>query len=176
MNKVLAPALLAAGMALAAANWMLQPDRALAWGAAVLLLAVMGLVLVATRGSDRGSIAKAVGFAGVMMVVSLGAKLAVTLGLVQDPSFARRATNVFVGVLLVVMGNDIPKQLAPLTACNDQPQQRLAGWAWVLTGFGYAVAWIALPVEVADPVTTALVVSCMLVTVAPLLWRGLRRA
>jgi rhodanese-related sulfurtransferase len=34
MNKVLAPALLAAGMALAAANWMLQPDRALAWAAA----------------------------------------------------------------------------------------------------------------------------------------------
>jgi hypothetical protein len=79
------------------------------------------------------------------------------------------------------MGNDIPKRLAPLSAthCNGsrvQALQRLAGWAWVLAGFGYATAWLLLPLEVADPLSLALVVIAMFVTAGPILWRGPRQA
>jgi hypothetical protein len=139
----------------------------------------MALVVMRRRSSSGGSIPGAIVFAGVMLVIALGGRLAVSLGLVHDADFARRATNVVVGVLLIFLGNDIPKRLAPLASnCGARVQalQRIAGWTWVLAGFGYAVAWLVMPFDVADPVTLALVVGAMLVTAAPMLWIGLRRA
>lgn len=180
MKSILAPALLVAAAALAAANWMLEPERAVAWGAALLLLGLMGVVHI-LMGRRDASIRDAALFAGVMMVIALGGKLAVILGVIHDATFTRRATNVLVGTLLLFMGNDIPKRLAPLSRaqCHGeraQGMQRLAGWTWALAGLGYAVAWLVLPTEVADPVSLGLVVSAMFATAAPILWRGLGRA
>ena len=50
-----------------------------------------------------------------------------------------------------------------------QAFQRLAGWIWVLCGLGFATAWLALPVDAAEPVSTALVVAAMIVTIVQLL-------
>jgi high-affinity Fe2+/Pb2+ permease len=156
---------------------MLQPERAIAWGAALLLLACMAAVLF-TIGRRDVSIRDAVVFAGVMMVIALGGKLALALGVLHDAAFTRRATNVLAGTLLLFMGNDIPQRLAPAQCSGEKIQglQRLAGWTWVLAGLGYAVAWLVLPLEVADPVSLGLIVSAMFATVAPILWRGVGRA
>lgn len=187
MKTHLAPALIVVGTLLAAANWVLEPGRAVAWALALLLFGVMTAAMFLVRrrsgnaGRARDSIDGGLMFAALIMVISLGMKLAVTLGLVHDAEFPGRATNVILGVLLLSMGNDMPKQLVPLSArhCSGaqaHAMRRFAGWTWVIAGSGYAIAWLALPLEVAKPLSLVLVVSAMLVTAGPLLWGALRRA
>jgi hypothetical protein len=174
-----APALLAASAVLAAGNWYLQPERAAAWASAVLLIGCMSLAfLLAPRraGSEaarrRGdSIRNGIVFAGLILVISLGMKLATALGAIQDADLARRATMVILGGFLAFTGNTMPKTHTPLSAlqcdaARAQAFQRFAGWSWVLTGLALAVVWLVLPLDLAKPVSLVLLMSSMLMIVA----------
>ena len=188
----LAPALLVLGAALAAANWYLHPERAVAWATAVLLLGCMAVALLllhlrsprrqeATPPSDsewaRG-IRRGILFAELIVLSSLSAKLAMALGAPADADLPRRTMMAILGAFLVFTGNAIPKTLTPLSALRDagrvQAFQRFAGWTWVLAGMALAMAWLILPVNLAEPMTLLLLPSAMLLIGAQVV--RLRRA
>jgi hypothetical protein len=82
-----------------------------------------------------------VGFLGVtLLAMAIG--LADKMGVI-DSEFAKRAIGFAIGLMLVVVGNSLPK-LRPLHSsrakANSTASERLSGWALVLAGS----AWIAL--------------------------------
>lgn len=188
-SHYLAPALLALGAALAAGNWYLQPERGTSWAITLLLIACMALALLlvprfgrdAARESAARSIRSAVVFAGLLLVVSLGVKLATALGVMNDGDLTRRATMVIIGAFLVSTGNTMPKRLTPLAALECSPAtvqafQRFAGWTWVLTGVAVMIAWLALPLDPANTVSTVALVSGMIVTATRIVQLRLTRS
>jgi hypothetical protein len=117
--------------------------------------------------------------AGLILVISLGAKLAVALGAVHYGDIALRATMAIAGAFLAVTGNAIPKTLTPLAALHCDPArvqavQRLAGWTWALAGLAVVIAWLTLPINLAEAMSFLLLPSAILVTVGQAVW--LRRA
>ena len=174
------------GIALAVANWNARPDAAWAWAAVI----VISLVMVAVRWRSQlavrrspadavsiralASVTGAVVFGSLMIIIPLALTLAHAYGVVEDPDSGRRATMIILGVYLAVIGNGLPRMLPPVSSmqCDGakvQAFQRFAGWTWVLCGLGYATAWLALPADVAEPVSMALVVAAMIVTIVQLL-------
>jgi hypothetical protein len=174
------------GVALAIANWNARPEAAWAWTAAI----VMFLVMVAVRwrsqlafrrsSQDAASIrglawvTGAIVSGALMMIIPLAMTLAHAYGVVEDPDGGRGTSMIILGVSLAVAGNAIPRMLPPMSSlqCDGarvQAFQRLSGWIWVLCGLGFATAWLALPVDTAEPVSTALVVAAMIVTIVQLL-------
>lgn len=183
ISYYLAAAVLVLSIALAAGNWYLQPERAMAWGTAVLVLGGMSLALlfVPRRSNDEDArrhaadaIRSAIVLAGLMMAFSLAAKLATTLGAFDGPDFSRRATMVILAAFFVFTGNALPKTLTPLSAlqcsgAKTQAFQRFAGRTWVLTGLAFAIAWLVLPLDLAKPVSIVLLMGGMLVVMAQVL-------
>ena len=175
------------GIVLALANWNARPDAAWAWAAAIVMFAVMviarrGAQLALRRSSGEGpsdryvaSVTSAVVFGALMMIIPLALTLAHAYGLVDDPdSGMQRTTMIMVGAYLAVTGNAMPRMLPPTSSmpCGGarvQAFQRHAGWTWVLCGLGYAMAWLALPIDAAGPISMALVATAMIVTIVQLL-------
>ena len=176
------------GIVLALANWHARADAAWAWSAAI----VMFVVMIAVRRHSQlafrrsagdaasvrsvASVTGAVVFGGLMMIIPLAVTLAHAYGVVDDPDSGRRMTMIILGAYLVVTGNALPKQFATTSSmqCDGdgaraQAFQRFAGWTWVLCGLGFATAWLVLPTDAAEPVSIALVVTAMIVTVVRLL-------
>ena len=182
------PALIALNTLLVAGNWFLRPQSAGGWFVVLLLLIGMTLALVlvsrepkeqAARRDAGGSVRSGIVTAGLILMISLGAKLAVALGAVHYGDIALRATMAIMGAFLAVTGNAIPKTLTPLAAQHCDPAkvqavQRLAGWIWVLTGLAVVVAWLTLPINLAEATSFVLLPSAILVTVGQVVW--LRRA
>ena len=173
-------------IALALANWNARPDEAWAWAAVIVISLVMVAVRWRTQLAFRHSSADAVSirslasvtggvvFGSLMMIIPLALTLAHAYGVVEDPDSGRRTTMIILGAYLAVIGNGIPRMLPPVSSLQRdgarvQAFQRLAGWTWVLCGLGFATAWLALPEDAAASVSTALVVSAMIVTIVQLL-------
>jgi hypothetical protein len=173
-------------IALALANWNARPDAAWAWATVI----VMSLVMVAVRWRSQlafrrssgdavsirsfTSVTGGVAFGALMMIVPLAVTLAHAYGVVEDPDSGRRTTMIILGAYLAVTGNRLPRMLPPVSSmqCDGarvQAFQRLAGWTWALCGLGFATAWLALPIDAAEPASTALVVAGMIVTIVLLL-------
>jgi len=173
-------------IALAVANWNARPDAAWAWAAVI----VISLVMVAVRWRSQlafrrspadavsirslTSVTGAVVFGSLMIIIPLALTLAHAYGVVEDPDSGRSATMIILGAYLAVIGNGLPRMLPPVSSmqCDGakvQAFQRFAGWTWVLCGLGFATAWLALPEDVAEPVSMALVVAAMIVTIVQLL-------
>jgi hypothetical protein len=115
----------------------------------------------------------AVAFGALMMIVPLAMTLGHAYGVVEDPDNARRTTMIILGAYLAVIGNGIPRMLPPMSSlqCDGarvQAFQRLAGWTWALCGLGFVTAWMALPIDTAESVSTALVLAAMIVTIVQL--------
>ena len=177
--------LMAIGLALA--NWNVKPAAAWAWAAVIVISVVMVAVQrfwqrALSRSPDDAasvrsvaSVAGAVVFGALMMIIPLVLTLAHAYGLVDDPDSGMRRTNmIMIGAYLAVIGNAMPKQFATAssTQCDGarvQAFQRFAGWTWVLCGLGFAMAWLALPIDAAESVSTALVATAMIVTIVRLL-------
>lgn len=169
MKIQLAPALLTASFALAVWNWFLTPQRALAWSATLFFVGCMAAALIVTsrRANNAAEpIRRAVVFAGLMLVVALTAKLVVAFGGPGNVDISRRTTMILLGVLMAMTGNEMPKTLTPLSALQCDPAriqafQRFAGWTWVLTGLSFSTAWVVLPMTIARPVSTVLLLGGM---------------
>jgi hypothetical protein len=175
------------GIGLAVANWYARPAAAWAWAAVIVSSVVMAAVhgrsqLALSRSSgdaasvrNADSIAHAVVFGALMMIIPLALTLARAYGIVDDPdSGIRRTTMIMVGAYLAMAGNAMPRMLPPTSSmpCDGarvQAFQRFAGWTWALCGLGYAMAGLALPIDAATPVSVALVATAMIVTIVQLL-------
>ena len=175
------------GIGLALANWNAKPAAAWAWAAAIVVFVVMVAVqrrfqLALSRSPEDtalvrsvASIAGAVVFGALMMIIPLALTLAHAYGLVDDPdSGMQRTTMIMVGAYLAVTGNAMPRMLPPTSSlpfggARVQAFQRHAGWTWVLCGLGYAMAWLALPIDAARPISMAMVAAAMIVTIVQLL-------
>ncbi len=182
------PALIALDTLLVAENWYLRPQSAGRWVVVLLLLIGMTLALVlvsrepkeeAVRRHAGGSVRRGIVTAGLVLAISLGAKLALALGAVHYGDIALRATMAIGGAFLAVTGNAIPKTLTPLATLHCDPAkvqavQRLAGWIWALAGLAVATAWLTLPINLAEVMSFLLLPSSILVTVGQVVW--LRRA
>jgi uncharacterized membrane protein len=99
-------------------------------------------------------------YAGLIILVAGGAKVAAAHGLVGS-DWPARAMMAVVGVFLMVTGNAIPKTLTPLSASSCDPAtlqrlQRQAGWTFALAGAGLAIGWLALPEALASQLTLLL--------------------
>jgi hypothetical protein len=181
-------ALIALNTLLVAGNWYLRPQSAGSWSVVVLLLVGMTLALVfvsrgpqeeAARGDAGSSVRRGIVTAGLILVISLGAKLAVALGAVHYGDIALRATMAIMGAFLAVTGNAIPKTLTPLAELQCDPAKvqaarSLAGWIWTLAGLAVAIAWLTLPINLAEATSFLLLPGAILVTAGQTVW--LRRA
>jgi hypothetical protein len=183
VSNYLAPGLLLLGAALAGANWYLQPQRATYWAGAATFIAFMALVLLvisrrtpnSAPNDSANSIRRGIVFAGLVLAISLGLKLAAALGAIDHADFSKRAVMAIMGVFLMSIGNAIPKTLTPLSAfrcdaAKAQAFQRFAGWTWVLTGLAVAIAWLALPLHWAS-LATFVVLPCGMLIIATQLVR-----
>ena len=189
ITNYLAPGLLALSAALAIGNWWLRPDHALNWAAALVVIGCMGLVWFGAsrrpaedgaRGKREDSIRAAIVFAALMLLVSLGNRLATASGATSSPDFARRAVMAIAGAFLAFTGNTIPKILTPLgnLGCDParaQAVRRFAGWTWVLAGAAVSVAWLGLPILRAETAMYILLPAAMLVTFAQMILPRTRR-
>jgi hypothetical protein len=172
---------------LALANWNAKPAAAWAWAAVIVISVVMVAVqrlsqLALSRSSGDAasvrsvdSVAGAIVFGALMMIIPLALTLARAYGVVDDPdSGIRRTTNIMIGAYLAMTGNAMPRMLPPTSSlpgggARVQAFQRLAGWTWALCGLGFAMAWLALPIDAATPISMALVAAAMVVTIVQLL-------
>ena len=180
--------LIAIGLALA--NWNAKPAAAWAFAAvivmSVVMIAVQRFVHLAFMRSPRSpgdaasvrgvaSVAGAVVFGALMMIIPLALTLAHAYGLVDDPDSGMRRTNmIMIGAFLAVTGNAMPRMLPPTSSmpCGGarvQAFQRHAGWTWVPCGLGFAMAGLALPIDAQTPISFALVATAMIVTIVLLL-------
>jgi hypothetical protein len=129
-------------------------------------------------------IVHALGFAALMLAVSLGARLAFQVGWVDDAELSRRLGMVVFGAFYLFTGNQLPKSLTPLaslrcSAVATQSLQRLMGWTQVLAGLVVMLAWIVLPTDTAQTVTVVAItggVVIVLAQIARLRWFGRRPA
>ncbi len=100
-------------------------------------------------------------------IVAASVVLAVT-GIAEE-GWPRRLAMAVLGGFLVVSGNSIPKTLRPLSAMRcettrEQALRRLTGWAFVLVGLTWVVAWLALSESLAAAITvvTTLAVGALM--------------
>lgn len=144
--------------ALGGVNWYLEPQSALTW---MIALGTMGAIWIcvaliervrpfsAYSDTERGFFVASVTTAAIVITLALMLKLVETLG-VQNIAMMERIFGVGMGGVLIVVGNAMPKILAPLTAkrCSPvqaQTLQRFAGWVFVVAGIAYAASWAFLP-------------------------------
>lgn len=178
ITNYLAPGMLALCAALAICNWRLRPDRALAWAIALFVIGGMGFFSLrasrrsaedGARGKREDSISAGIVFAALMLLVSLGNRLAVASGASSSPDFAQRAVMAISGAFLAFSGNAMPKILTPLVGMDCDPARaqavrRFAGWTWVLTGVALCMMWLVLPVGPAQTATYILLPAAILLT------------
>lgn len=178
---VYAVTLLAVAAALGAVDWYLQPQRAAAWAAALAFIGVMAVALVWAARLSRvmpdartaAALRSGVAFGSLILVCSLAVKLLAALGAMGSEDLSRRVSMAILGLLVAFGGNAIPKTLTPLAQLRCDPalvqaMQRRAGWTFVLSGLGYTVAWLVLPIAVAEPVSLCLLLGGTLLVAAQL--------
>lgn len=125
-------------------------------------------------------IVHALGFAALMLGVSLAAKLAFMVGWVDDAELSQRLAMVVFGAFYVFTGNLLPKTLTPLaslrcSAASMQSLHRLMGWTQVLTGLTMAVAWIALPTDTAQTISIVAIIGGLLIVLSQIVRLRRRR-
>lgn len=183
--RYLAPLALVATATMASASWYFEPEKAAAWSAVLAFTAVMVLAGLWARGSRTAdTIRRSIVLASLMLMAGLSENVAAGLGLGGSALFEQissRGAMVLTGVYFMSIGNALPKLLTPLSAaqCSGDPIkaqafQRFAGWVFVLTGLSFTAAWLALPVDIANPVAMMCLIAGMVVTATAIV--RLRRA
>ncbi|GEM_PF-1439846 len=145
---------------LGAALWVQRPELSTRWAASVLFLpgAWLAVLLVdkacaqsARRLKTKHELIRGIASAGGILSLSLIAALAQESYLI-DGDVAKRSVGVMLGLLLIFMGNVMPKKLAPLDsegarAAKTQATQRFVGWLFVVAGLLYATVWMVVDLE-----------------------------
>jgi hypothetical protein len=168
---------------LASAGWIFVPAKSATWLIAMASMAVIWLI-VALVGwarpfaehstSERRFLVTSVAAAGLVFALALARVLAKTQGF-DGGELIDRGAGVAVGLILVLLGNTLPKILTPLTAKRCAPAQvvsiqRLAGWVFVLAGLLYAAAWAFLPIVQAQAWSDWPVMAAVAIVIARYAW------
>jgi hypothetical protein len=162
-------------VALAAAGWYFAPHRGPAWiiGAGTMIaiwLVVVVLERVCTSSeSERRFRILSVVLAGMLLAVSLGATLADTLGF-KGGMLLERGPGIATGLMLLVLGNTLPKVLGPLAsrsalAAHMQAMQLWAGWTLALAGILTIATWVLAPVAQAQNIATAIAATAVVLII-----------
>lgn len=106
-------------------------------------------------------------FAGGFLVLTAGVVYAKKQGLVSGET-PLRATMVVFGVFLAFQANFIPKKVA--ASARGRSVQRLAGWAFVLSGLAYGAVYLVLPLDWAAIASMVPVAAALLSVLTYCLW------
>lgn len=162
--RYVAPLAIVATAAMASANWYFEPEHAAGWATVIVFSAVMVVALWRIPvDSTRGAVV----LASLMLMAALSETFAAGVGLGGTEVFdqiSERGVMVLTGLYLMWSGNFLPKALTPLTQCSGEKAQsfkRLMGWVWVLAGLSLALAWLTLPIHIANAVG----MTCMVAAV-----------
>lgn len=84
---------------------------------------------------------------------------------------AVRLMGMLVGLVVLVCANAIPKQLVPLARLScpptrEQTLRRICGWAGVLGGLGYTLAYALAPIASAGKLANALLAPAVAIVAA----------
>ncbi|MDB5430247.1 MAG: putative integral rane protein [Caulobacter sp.] len=167
--------------AVAGANWYYAPERAWAWLLAMSVMALAWFVVICVdqirplaeqSPSERGYLEGSVISAGLLLIASLTYKLAHNFG-VDGGVLGDRVMGAGGGVVMMVLGNYLPKALGPVTAARCSPvqmqaMQRFAGWTFMIAGLLYTAAWIFLPVSLAHTVAIPIAATAIVLTLGRL--------
>lgn len=114
--------------------------------------------LVLGKGKDwinsttRREILFAMILAGALLLISITATLFKELDLIGNET-VKRSSGVMIGVMLIIMGNYMPKKLthSPCRSCcgsgGSLKTQRFVGWLFVVAGLLYAGVWLMVDLE-----------------------------
>jgi hypothetical protein len=124
----------------------------------------------------KRSIRRALILAGIQIAGALLLTLANKLGWI-DSETTTRGVMVLIGLMLVVVGNAMPKQQ------EGPPEQtvgqvaarqsilRVGGWALTLGGLVWAVLWVIAPRDLATVGSVAAVATAVVVMIIYAVWR-----
>jgi hypothetical protein len=124
--------------------------------------------------SIRPILSAVIGFLGITLtVIAIG--LADKMGVI-DTFVAKRAIGFSIGLMLVVIGNSLPK-LRPLhsrrTKVSSTASERLSGWALVLAGSGWIALFTFAPLNLAKYAAALIGISA--ISIIALNWALLAR-
>jgi hypothetical protein len=108
------------------------------------------------------------GFLG-LTAIAMALAIAAKTGII-DPPFEKRALGVLIGVMVIVMGNLLPK-LRPLNAHGGDPTsttaaERLAGWLLVISGIAYTALFVFAPLDRARPISSLIGIGAIVIIAA----------
>jgi hypothetical protein len=115
----------------------------------------------------KKELTKALVWAGVMLVLALGAVFARKHGYI-DGDMANRVVFVAIGLWMAWYGNRIPKTFAP-SACARRAK-RVSAWSMVLSGIIYTGLWAFAPISVAVWAGSGAVFASVAATLGYCLW------
>jgi len=146
--------LVSAGFALVA--WIQRPEAAWVWLLGVLtvpaawaVLMISGAMSSANQLDARVKIYNSLMGAALLIAGALGLVCAVALGVVPE-SWSTRFGMVASALVLIVIGNALPKKIEPgCRRTRGLRIQRLLGWTFVVTGLLALPIWLLTPIEYA---------------------------
>ena len=125
--------------------------------------------------SSRPVCSAVLGFLGVTLI-AMAFGLANKIGVI-DTGVAKRGIGLVIGLMIVVIGNYLPKLRALAWArahAGSTATERMSGWMLVLTG----IAWIALfsfaPLDLARHVSAMIGISTLTIIAANWAWHARR--
>lgn len=130
----------------------------------------------------RRIIRRSIGYAGLMIAASLGLSVLFTTqsGWVSD-DIEQRATGLVFAVILVAVGNVMPKTPVPLSEAEGIPsrrqaQLRLSGLSMLLTGLAYGLIWAIAPISLAHILSKIALVGGMVIMMILIIRKASRRS
>ena len=155
---------------------LLRPEQATAWLAAMLFLPLLsaalrtmpGLAACDADSSER--LLRSVLAAGLLIFVPLLLRLVEALGVLEF-SAARRSIGVTVGIGVLLAGGYFARRLLGLVSLRVGTAVaarilRFASWGVMAGGFGYALMWLAAPLDVANLWASSVLGAALLLVVA----------
>ncbi len=169
--------------------WILEPAHSLRWaiGIAFLPVAWMGITFLQRFSACRrviegghNALMGGIILGGVMLAGSYALKIAQHYTLIEDSS-SDRLVAVLIGAFMVIIGNALPKKLEPLDATKcvqgkEQKFKRFAGWMFIISGFGYALAWLVLPESLADKLALPILAAPILIVMFRFFFQSLGKS
>ncbi|VAV96726.1 hypothetical protein MNBD_ALPHA06-1259 [hydrothermal vent metagenome] len=180
----LAPAVTFSVLALGVWMWLLKPELlGLAIIAAGFLPAAWLFTFVINRAKPTAKgnqeLRSAITAAGLLLALSLGLSIA-EIYQALAPSMSERINSVALGLVLIIMGNYLPKMLQPIkqdkvAAQTGQEMRRFAGWTFVITGFAYALISMFAPIATASTLATYSVILGLAIIAIRFIWIKIER-
>jgi hypothetical protein len=161
-------------------GWWLVPAHWPRWVAvATFLPALWGYVELMQSGTlpaEREQIMRwhrtVFAVAGLILALKLAPALAIASGQL-DASWeplTLRIRWIAAGAAWAIWGNYLPKLLSPWPTEGEpfawQRVHRFVGWVFSMVGVGIIVAWLTLPIELADRVGEGLILAAVLLAIA----------